>query len=370
MMTERGGGSIPPPAKLRTEPHLLRNNLREYGWSPVLVDVSWLSNLLHQEDEESELRRSNGPQMLLKQHVNWETLHESMFDQTKTHSSSVKYRQAESGSPGSFSVEPKQSLELKRSSAAATTTDNDPVHERMKSWITILHAVATAVAKALEWPEDTLIGETRNGIIEDTASSMDLLRAFLYDAIPIISSEVSLGSSPHTDWGSLTVVWQDRTGGLETFCRRTNSWIPVAPMVRSSDIIDDNNNKNNDDDDYLPLIIHIGDVTSLALGGGSDDEGGTWPSPLHRVVSPSNRRRRSLVYFCYPTQKAGSLHNLQDLLKSSDFSKDKTNLEYYSLLQNQSHDDKQVTDARKVYERILHKPLDEVFLEKWSQVQR
>jgi 2OG-Fe(II) oxygenase superfamily len=387
------GPMIPPSVKLFTEPQLLRRNLRDYGWSPVLVDVSVLSKMIEDEDDHGANKK---PLILLQHHRDWTTLHERMFDQT-TFGPSVTYRRAESGSPGSLVEEPKQSLELKRVATTTTTTNDEQKYEvqaRMKSWITILHAVAWTVAKNLDWPDDTLIAKNNNNNVHggaatkkddcgddvDDAPPMDLLRAFLYDAVPSTTQspsdeEVSLGSSPHTDWGSLTVVWQDRVGGLETFCRHNNCWVPV-PAAPVPDDDDDNN--------FLPLIIHIGDVTSLAmLGGGSSDTtdgNSVWPSPLHRVRSPKMGRRRSLVYFCYPTPKAGSLQNLQHLLKSEDFradyQHDQVRFEQYSVLQNQSlllggkQQQPQPIDARNVYERILHQPLVEVFMEKWSQVQR
>jgi hypothetical protein len=385
---------IPPSAKLFTDAQLLRRNLRKFGWSPVLVDISILSNILQEEDEEALA--------LLRRHRDWETLHENMFDhpQTTTTTSDlsvVTYRCAESGSPGGSLVEPKQSLEMKRfTNGTVATDDEDSVHVRMKSWITILHAVARTVAQTLEWPDDTLIASNQKNadavdLNDDDAPPMDLLRAFLYDAVTVpnhqtkndVSSSVdhddddevvvSMGSSPHTDWGSLTVVWQDGVGGLETYCRQHDRWVPVpASVVRHDD--DD----HHDDNNFLSLIIHIGDVTSLAIGGKHDDDGRftTWPSPLHRVRSPTaGQRRRSLVYFCYPSPKVGSLHNLQHLLRSADFTDSdadaKVGLEHYSLLQNQSQDgQQQLSSAQQLYERILHQPLAEVFSDKWSQVQR
>lgn len=400
--------TIPPSAKLFTDTQLLRRNLRKFGWSPVLVDISILSNILHEEEDEeaSSCHNHDSPPppppalALLRRHRDWETLHEIMFDHQQTTTSDrsvVTYRCAESGSPGGSLVEPKQSLELKRTNGTVATSDNDPVHVRMKSWITILHAVARTVAKTLEWPDDTLIASNKKNADtavdqDDDTSPMDLLRAFLYDAVVVpnhhtkndVSSSVdhdddevvvSLGSSPHTDWGSLTVVWQDGVGGLETFCRQHDRWVPVpAPVVRSDDDDDDDHHDKN----FLPLIIHIGDVTSLAIGGNHDDDDDgrtTWPSPLHRVCSPTTGRRRSLVYFCYPSPKVGSLHNLQHLLRSTDFTDigadAKVGLEHYSLLQNQSQDgQQQLSSPRQVYERILHQPLAEVFSNKWSQVQR
>lgn len=318
--------SIPPSARLfRKEDHsILYKNLETYGWSPVLVDSVKLCE--------------NCPQDMVKKLLgndiaSWETLHESMFDEPPT--PRVVYRRAESGAPGS-SIEPKQSLELVRTKI--TTDDvSDIVHTRMQSWITILHSIALQVAKILEWPERTLIGAHDD---DDESPPMDLLRAFLYEAAPD-----AMGSSPHTDWGSLTIVWQDRVGGLETFCRAHDRWIAVPPMSTNGSSI--------------PFIVHIGDATSLAMGKSPH-----WPSPLHRVRC-SDTKRRSLVYFCYPPK--GSLHDLRQTLKATAMTPiiDET----CSLLQDQSHQTEPIL-PRDVYERILQKPLREVFRDKWAQVQR
>jgi isopenicillin N synthase-like dioxygenase len=42
-----------------------------------------------------------------------------------------------------------------------------------------------------------------------------------------LSALMALGSSPHTDWGTLTVVWQDNKRGLQTHCDACNVWLDV-----------------------------------------------------------------------------------------------------------------------------------------------
>eukprot|EP00554_Chaetoceros_debilis_P010665 CAMPEP_0194109020 /NCGR_PEP_ID=MMETSP0150-20130528/8623_1 /TAXON_ID=122233 /ORGANISM="Chaetoceros debilis, Strain MM31A-1" /LENGTH=69 /DNA_ID=CAMNT_0038797877 /DNA_START=33 /DNA_END=239 /DNA_ORIENTATION=+ len=57
---------------------------------------------------------------------------------------------------------------------------------------------------------------------------MDLLRVFRYDAMTNARQQYAhLGSSPHTDWGSLTVVWQDSMGGLQIYCHDCDKWNDV-----------------------------------------------------------------------------------------------------------------------------------------------
>ena len=50
---------------------------------------------------------------------------------------------------------------------------------------------------------------------------LDLLCIFHYFSEKQLETEgllnPALGSNQHTDWGSLTVIWQDSVGGLQTY---------------------------------------------------------------------------------------------------------------------------------------------------------
>lgn len=76
-----------------------------------------------------------------------------------------------------------------------------------------------------------------------------------------------LGSSPHTDWGFLTVILADEVGGLQFIPKgrslAEDSWVDV-PFVPDS------------------LIINGGDYLKLISGG-------VYHSPIHRVLSPGSR---------------------------------------------------------------------------------
>lgn len=80
-----------------------------------------------------------------------------------------------------------------------------------------------------------------------------------------------LGSSPHTDWGLLTIILQ--TGqGLQY--RKNGGWVDV-PYIPNS------------------LIFNAGDYFSLATGH-------DFHSPVHRVLCPVSEERTSFVFFFYP----------------------------------------------------------------------
>ncbi|KAK6259156.1 hypothetical protein SCA6_013630 [Theobroma cacao] len=91
---------------------------------------------------------------------------------------------------------------------------------------------------------------------------------------PCNNSGLTLGTGPHCDPTSLTILHQDQVGGLEVFAN--NKWQTVRPRPDA-------------------LVINIGD-TFMALCNGR------YKSCLHRAVVNSERVRRSLVYFVCPKE--------------------------------------------------------------------
>jgi len=89
-----------------------------------------------------------------------------------------------------------------------------------------------------------------------------------------LSSE--LGSSPHTDWGFLTVILQDGVGGLQFLDREDAVWTDVVPVEGA-------------------IVINGGDYLSLYSGQ-------RYHSPVHRVLAPrgEDSDRFSFVLFFYP----------------------------------------------------------------------
>ena len=87
---------------------------------------------------------------------------------------------------------------------------------------------------------------------------------------------------PHSDWGSLTILYQDGTGGLEVLDRRTDGWVDV-PVIEGT------------------FVVNIGDL----MATWTNDR---WRSTKHRVrVPPPERRavrRVSIPFFHHPNWDA------------------------------------------------------------------
>ena len=316
---------------------LLRSTLSHWGWCHVSIDSSKLPCSFTKSDfvkffEKAELEGLQSSGKVI-----------------------YRGRSAESGSSSSEQAEPKQSLEVQRCCSISGDTSSTPLHKYMN----ILHSIAVTVTKLLLLPKNTLLQEGPcecGGSCPNGKCNIDLMRIFLYDPV-----HPALGSSPHTDWGSWTIVWQDTAGGLQTYCPAHDRYIDV---VRPQRLERDNND--------VYFVVHVGDVTSLALGHACQKGTATtvaFPSPKHRVVCPMDEPRVSLVYFAYPPPST-SLAKIERVLEDHELLADsKVCYDSYYLLQNQTPGG-QVENPESVYRRIRTLHVGDVFLAKWNQVQR
>lgn len=87
---------------------------------------------------------------------------------------------------------------------------------------------------------------------------------------------------PHSDWGTLTVLYQDETGGLEVLDRDRDEWVPV-PVLPGS------------------FVVNVGDLMEVWTND-------RWRSAKHRVpVPPPEARavpRVSMPFFHQPNWSA------------------------------------------------------------------
>jgi isopenicillin N synthase-like dioxygenase len=109
-----------------------------------------------------------------------------------------------------------------------------------------------------------------SGMFERPLSALRLLH---YPPHPGVFDGRQYGAGPHTDYGNITLLAQDRTGGLEVRTR-AGRWIAIEPTPGT-------------------FVCNIGD----ALMRWSND---VYVSTPHRVINRSGNERYSVAFFCEP----------------------------------------------------------------------
>jgi isopenicillin N synthase-like dioxygenase len=130
------------------------------------------------------------------------------------------------------------------------------------------HALMGGFALALGLPERWF---AESG---GTADPLILLRLFNYPSRPVpAGSPAQWGVGEHTDYGLLTMLWQDDVGGLQV--RTDDGWIDAPPLPGS-------------------FVCNIGDMLDRMTGG-------RYRSLPHRVaINTSGRDRLSIPLFFDP----------------------------------------------------------------------
>jgi isopenicillin N synthase-like dioxygenase len=106
---------------------------------------------------------------------------------------------------------------------------------------------------------------------------MQRTQAVYYPPQPPDLGPDQYGVAPHTDYGCITLLWQDEVGGLEVR-RRDGEWIAAPPVAGS-------------------FVVNVGDL----LARWSNDRFASTP---HRVVNRSGVERLSIATFYDPSYDA------------------------------------------------------------------
>jgi isopenicillin N synthase-like dioxygenase len=104
-----------------------------------------------------------------------------------------------------------------------------------------------------------------------TGRPTPLFRIFNYPPAADAATE-KCGVEEHTDYGLLTLVYQDEVGGLQV--RHGSSWIDVPPVPGS-------------------FVVTVGDILETLTHG-------RYPSAVHRVINHPQRSRVSMPFFFDP----------------------------------------------------------------------
>ena len=99
-----------------------------------------------------------------------------------------------------------------------------------------------------------------------------ILKITLCNGGPCRVNIIRLGE--HTDYGPMTLLYQDNTGGLEVKCPKTSKWVRITP------------NEN-------AIILNMGDLFEIMTSGHI-------PSALHQVcTSKESKDRQSIAFFVH-----------------------------------------------------------------------
>ena len=123
--------------------------------------------------------------------------------------------------------------------------------------------IIRTIALSLDLPE--------NALDPHFARPTTFLRLLHYPPQPPASPDDQFGSAPHTDYGIITVLAQDSTGGLQVRPRGATEWIDAPPIEGA-------------------YVLNVADM----LARWTNDR---FVSTPHRVINSSGKERYSIPYF-------------------------------------------------------------------------
>ncbi len=124
----------------------------------------------------------------------------------------------------------------------------------------------------------TSLGLAPNYFADKYRKRLQRTQIIYYPPHPETATEDQFGLAPHTDFGCITLLWQDDNGGLEVLERQSRTWIAARPIPGT-------------------LVVNVGDL----LARWTNDR---YASTPHRVINRSGRERFSIATFYDPDFKA------------------------------------------------------------------
>jgi isopenicillin N synthase-like dioxygenase len=133
------------------------------------------------------------------------------------------------------------------------------------------------------------VGACGSDLLRVVALSLGLAEAFFADKYtkPLQRTQIiyyppqppelgdqQFGVAPHTDYGCITLLWQDDNGGLQVRSLATRTWIDAKPIKGS-------------------FVVNVGDLLERWTNN-------RFASTAHRVINSSGRERHSIATFYDP----------------------------------------------------------------------
>ncbi|RBH57284.1 MULTISPECIES: 2-oxoglutarate and iron-dependent oxygenase domain-containing protein [Pseudomonas] len=122
------------------------------------------------------------------------------------------------------------------------------------------------------------LGIDEHFFIDKYTKPLQRTQMVYYPPQPAQADADQFGVAPHTDYGCITLLYQDNSGGLQVRELGSNSWIDATPIPGS-------------------LVVNVGDL----LARWSNNR---FRSTLHRVINRSGHERYSIATFYDPTYGA------------------------------------------------------------------
>ncbi|TWI55607.1 isopenicillin N synthase-like dioxygenase [Pseudomonas duriflava] len=122
------------------------------------------------------------------------------------------------------------------------------------------------------------LGIEQDFFVDKYTKPLQRTQMVYYPPHPPMAEADQFGVAPHTDYGCITLLYQDNSGGLQVRELGTQRWIDATPIEGS-------------------LVVNVGDL----LARWSNDR---FRSTLHRVINKSGHERYSIATFFDPTYSA------------------------------------------------------------------